>query len=118
MSSPKTDVPPEGENSEKDRVAAWVGHDIVPDREPPPDPVPARVNAERAISKFQSLVFELTYDQAKEAYMRLLVGRGFPKTGPLPRVLPAQAPPSTKNNTMETPPPETPKDAGASSQGE
>jgi hypothetical protein len=42
-----------------------------------PAPHSARANADWAIHKFQSMLFDLTYEQAKDAYARLLVGRGF-----------------------------------------
>jgi hypothetical protein len=37
----------------------------------------ARAAAEAAINEFQAMIFDLTYEQAKDAYARLLVGRGF-----------------------------------------
>jgi hypothetical protein len=37
----------------------------------------AREAAERAIREFQKTIFDLTFDQAKEAYIRLLAARGF-----------------------------------------
>ena len=37
----------------------------------------ARANAEQAINQFQAMLFDMTYDQAKDAYARLMVGRGF-----------------------------------------
>jgi hypothetical protein len=40
-------------------------------------PVSAKANAERAINEFQNMPFELPGDKMKEAYIKMLVGRGF-----------------------------------------
>ena len=78
--------------------------------EPPPavaEPeLPARVNAERAINEFRNKIFDMTYDQAREAYMRLLVGRGFSKSKRLPMVIasvsPARAPTNPASAKIES----------------
>jgi hypothetical protein len=65
--------------SGQDPVADWLrkGKPSAQKKAPPPAPSSPRASAEEAIGEFQSLIFDLTFDQAREAYIRLLVGRGF-----------------------------------------
>jgi len=77
-----------GENAiREDPVAVWLDTEIPdPDQvileKPSNEESSPRVCAERAIRKFQGLIFILPCDQAKEAYTRLIVPRGFDKTTP------------------------------------
>jgi len=81
MCLPKLDGAKKRTSAREDRVTTWLeqtseGAEVKSSRKPS-----ARDSAEEAIRYFQRLFFELTFDQAKETYIRLLVGRGFNQHG-------------------------------------
>jgi len=87
MSLAEPDVLKDENVTREDPVAVWLDTEIPNPEEvilekPLDEESSPRVCAERAIRKFQSLIFSLPYDQAKEAYARLIVPRGFDKTSP------------------------------------
>jgi hypothetical protein len=51
-----------------------------------------RENAEEAIKTFQDLVTQLDHEQAKDMFIKLIVGRGFTESQILPRIVLHSAP--------------------------
>jgi hypothetical protein len=104
MSLPQLDHPDAEPTHDERALTSHAGEGSEPLPVAAEPELPARVNAERAISEFRSMIFDMTYDQAREAYMRLLVGRGFSKSKRLPMVISSGAtpPPPAPTNPMPT----------------
>ena len=106
MSSPKLDSPKEEKFAPDDPVTAWLnqteGQTDGGRKATESQALPARVCAELAINQFQNLIFDLTYDQARDAYMRLLIGRGFNQARSPTEILPKVQPPTAAQAVVQT----------------
>jgi len=65
-------------------------------------PVSHRENAEEAIKTFQDLVTELDHEQAREMFIKLIVGRGFTESQIMPRIVLHSSPHETKRDQSKS----------------